>query len=154
MGQYPTARAAIPSNFPGVLKTPPDVGGYRDIDVILSAVALRETGSAAQAKAVLEAMLNRTQDRSFQAGDQLAGQAMILAALGRQDEAIATFERAAASGWRLLIDFDYFVRIGEYPFMAETARDPRFRKIVADIEADLARMREAVERRNSPPPPA
>ena len=144
MGQYPTARAAIPSNFPGVLQTPPDVGGYRDIDVILAATALRETGSAAQANAVLEAMLKRVQGQSFQAGDQIAGQAMILAALGRQDEAIAEFERASAAGWRMLIDFDYFVRVDQYPFMAETARDPRFRKIVAGIEADLARMRETV----------
>lgn len=153
MGQYLTARAAIPANFPGVLKTPPEIAGYRDIDVILAATALRETGSADQAKAALEAMLGQMEGRSFKAGDQLAGQAMILAALGRRDEAIATFERAAASGWRLLIDFDYFVRMDQYPFMAETVRDPRFRKIVADIEADLARMRGAVEKR-SPAPPA
>ncbi|MGZ8998979.1 MAG: hypothetical protein ACXW2T_09000, partial [Allosphingosinicella sp.] len=149
MGQYLTARAAIPSNFPGVLKTPPEVAGYRDIDVLLAATALRETGSAAQANIVLEAMLSHMRGRGFQAGDQLAGQGMILAALGRQDEAIATFERAAASGWRILIDFDYFVRIDQYPFMAETARDPRFRKVIAGIEADLARMRESVARQSS-----
>jgi len=152
MGEYLTARAAVPANFPGVLKTPPEVAGYREVDVILAATALRETGSAAQAKAALEAMLRQMEGRSFKAGDQLAGQAMILAALGRQDEAIATFERAAASGWRLLIDFDYFVRVDQYPFMAETARDPRFRKIVAGIETDLARMREAVEKRGVPEP--
>ncbi len=150
MGQYPTARAAIPANFPGVLKSPPDVADYRDVDILLTATALRETGAATQANNVLEAMLGRMRGRSFQSGDQLAGQAMILAALGRQDEAIATFERAAAAGWRMLIDFDYFVRVDQYPFMAETARDPRFRKIVAGIEADLARMRESVEKDGPP----
>lgn len=152
MGQYLTARAAVPANFPGVLKTPPEVAGYRDIDAILAATALRETGSGAQARIVLETMLSHMRGRGFQAGDQLAGQAMILAALGRRDEAIATFERAAASGWRMLIDFDYFVRVDQYPFMAETARDPRFRKIIAGIETDLARMRTNVEKQGKAAP--
>jgi TolB-like protein len=144
IGEYRAARAAIPATFPGVLKDPPDIAGYREMDVLLSATALQRTGSEAQARTILEAALHRVDGQPFLAADQLAVRAMLLAALGRRDEAIAAFERAARAGWRLRIDFDYFVPVEDYPFMAETARDPRFRKVAAQVDGDLARMREAV----------
>jgi tetratricopeptide (TPR) repeat protein len=146
MGEYGSARAAIPANFPGTLRDPPDIAGYREMDVLLAATALQRTGAPDKARQVLEALLGRIDGRGFQAADQLATRAMTLAALGRRDEAIAAFDRAAKGGWRMVIDFDYFARIGDYPFMADVARDPRFRQIMKRIEADLARMRDNVLR--------
>lgn len=144
IGQYASARAAIPANYPGLLKTPPEVAGYTAMDILLSATALQRTGGEAQAKAMLEALLARMNQASSQAADELVSRGMTLAALGRKDEAIAMFERAAAAGWRTPIEFDYFVRIDRYPFMADVAADPRFRKVMEGIEADVARMRENV----------
>jgi hypothetical protein len=145
LGEYRAARAAIPSTFPGLLNDPPEVAGYRELDVLLSATALQRTGAQDQATRMLEAALEQS-GQGLDAADRLVGRAMILAALDRTDESIAVFERAVAAGWRTPIDFDYFVRIEDYPFMAETARDPRFRKLMAGMEADLARMRETVLR--------
>jgi len=146
IGEYGAARAAIPANYPGLLKTPPDVAGYSAMDILLSATALQRTGGEAQARAMLEAQLARMNQASSQAADELVSRGMTLAALGRKDEAIAVFESAFAAGWRTPIEFDYFVRIDRYPFMADVAADPRFRKVMAEMEADLTRMRGNVAR--------
>ena len=114
------------------------------MDILLSATALQRTGGEAQARAILEALLARMSGASSQAADELVSRGMALAALGRKDEAIAAFQRAFAAGWRTPIEFDYFVRIDRYPFMAEVAADPRFRKVMTDMETDLARMRDNV----------
>ncbi|HEY5721642.1 MAG TPA: tetratricopeptide repeat protein [Allosphingosinicella sp.] len=154
IGEYGAARAAIPANYPGLMKTPPEVGGYRAIDILLSATAVQRSGGEAEAKAILEALLARMNAARSQAADDLVSRGMTLAALGRTDEAVAVFESAFAAGWRTPIEFDYFVRIDQFPFMAETARDPRFRKVMADMEADLARMRDNVVKwRESRRPP-
>jgi hypothetical protein len=60
------------------------------------------------------------------------------------DEAIAELRRAQEAGFRTLIDFEYFVRIEEYPFMAAVAADTRFQALVAEIEVDNRRMRDAL----------
>ena len=83
---------------------------------------LRRTGSEAQARQILERLLTRLDGIAHKGADQLAARGMALAALGRRDEAIQSFEQAAGAGWRLLIDFDYFVRVADDPFMAEVAR--------------------------------
>ena len=144
LGQFGAARAAIPANYPGLMKTPPEVGGYRAIDILFSATAVQRTGGEAQARAMLEALLERMNGESSQAADELVSRGMTLAALGRDDEAIQVFERAVGAGWRTPIEFDYFVRIDQLPFMEALARDPRFQKLMATMEADLARMRDNV----------
>ena len=64
--------------------------------------------------------------------------------LDQTDDAIAELQRAKADGYRTLIDFDYFVRIEDYPFMARVVSDPRFTALVAEIQADNQRMRDAL----------
>lgn len=149
LGEQQGARAALPRSFPGLLADPPDVAGYRETDAVVAAAVLQRTGGEAQARQILERLLVRLDGIEHKGPDQLAARGMALAALGRRDEAIAGFEQAARAGWRLLIDFDYFVPVTDYPFMAEVARDPRFQRLAAQIEADNARMRELYLRSRS-----
>lgn len=142
IGEQQAARATLPRSFPGLLADPPEVAGYRELDAVVTAAVLQRTGGEAQARTILERLLVRLDGIEHKGPDQLAARAMTLAALGRTDEAVAGFEAAQRAGWRLLIDFDYFVPVVDYPFMAEVARDPRFRRLAAEIQADNARMRE------------
>jgi hypothetical protein len=151
MGEFHGARAAMGRSFPGLLKDPPDIEGYRGMDAIIAASVLQRTGSPERAKQILEATLREMSKARFQAADQLALKGMVLAALGRNTESIAAFDAAAKAGWRSLIEFEYFVRLEDFSFMAEVARDPRFKRIVAGIEADNARMRENFLKVRRPP---
>lgn len=73
---------------------------------------------------------------------------MAFAFRGETDRAIAEFERARRAGWRLLVDFDYFTRIEDYPMMARIAKEPRFVALVRAIEVDNAAAR--ATRRRAP----
>lgn len=79
--------------------------------------------------------------------DSLLLRTQAFALMGRVDEAIAELQRAEAQGYRNLVDIDYFVRLDEYPFMAQVARDGRFKALVARIETDLERMRNLLRSR-------
>lgn len=142
IGEYHASRAAMPANFPGLFEDPPALAGYRDIDATISAWSLMRSGEAAKGRAILEGVLRRLTAAGSKAPDQLVLKGMALSALGRTGEAVSAFEAAYRAGWRTPIEFDYFVRITDYPFMAETARDQRFRKVLAAIEADNGVMRE------------
>ena len=48
------------------------------------------------------------------------------------------------SGFRTLIDLDYFQRLEDYPFMEGLRREARFQQLLARIRADNRRMREAL----------
>ena len=75
--------------------------------------------------------------------------ALAFAILDRTDDAISELRRATDDGYRTLYDFDYFVRLEDYPFMAQVVADPRFQAIVAEIEADNRRMRDALVARRA-----
>lgn len=147
--EYNGARAALPANFMALLKEPPELSGYRETDIVISAWILRKTGAEDRARLILEKLVQRLDANERLAADGLAFKGMALAALGRKDAAIAAFEQAAKAGWRMPIDFEYFIPVRDYPFMAELARDPRFVRIVAGVQADNRRMRDAYLRGRS-----
>lgn len=154
IGEHQAARAALPRSFPGLLADPPEVAGYRELDVVVTAAVLQRTGGEAQAQRMLDRLLVRLDGIEHKGPDQLAARGMALATLGRRDEAIQSFEAAARAGWRLLIDFDYFIPVADYPFMADVARDPRYQRIVAGIAADNRRMRDQYLRTRTARPAA
>ncbi|MDT9599611.1 tetratricopeptide repeat protein [Sphingosinicella rhizophila] len=141
MQEYHTARALLPANFTGVLKTPPELAGYRETDIIVSAAVLQQTRAPEQGRQVLELLLKRMDANPLPTAETLSFKGMAHAALGDKERAIDAFAQAYRAGWRMLIDFEYFIPVRDYPFMAEVVRDPRFQKIAAAIEADNRRMR-------------
>jgi hypothetical protein len=106
----------------------------------------RETGWPEQAQIIARAVTARhpSQPHEYVPVDVSVLRAFAFAVLDQTDDAIAELQRARDDGYRTLIDFDYFVRIEDYPFMARVVSDPRFTALVADIEADNQRMRNAL----------
>jgi hypothetical protein len=132
--------------MPGLLNDPPVTRDYDPIDTILAAYALRETGSPAQAEKIAHAILadRPSPANEFVPVETLWSRALAFAILDRVGDAIVELRRATALGYRTLIDFDYFVRLEDYPFMSAVAADPRFHALVAEIEKDNRHMRDAL----------
>ena len=118
------------------------------MDALLIAEGLRLSGKPEQAEGMIEALLRRFESASgeYVSNDVLVARAFALAFLGRTDAAIDDLSRAAAQGYRMLVDFEYFLRPEDYPFMRDVVQDSRYVALVAMIEADNARMREALRR--------
>ena len=90
------------------------------IESLLAAQALRLTGKDADARQ-LEEQLLRQFDASpgeFVPNDVRWIKALAHAAVGQRDAAIAELEAATAQGFRTLFDFEYFVRLDEFPLTA------------------------------------
>ena len=64
-----------------------------------------------------------------------------LALLGRRDEALARLREAVDAGWRSTWPRHGW-NLADDPYLTELRDDARFRAIVAEIDADIARMRE------------
>jgi hypothetical protein len=60
------------------------------------------------------------------------------------------YSHGAQACWRQPIEFDYFVRIERYPFMAAVVRDPRYAALMKSVKEDLGRMRARLRARDGP----
>jgi tetratricopeptide (TPR) repeat protein len=150
VGDVGGARALLPMQMPGVFMDPPNIAGTHDVDLAIAAQILRQTGSAARADALLVARLSANSQQARQSKDPqiLAGRGYVLAAANRTNDALDTFERAFAAGWRLPIEFDYFVRSEDFPFMSAVAATPRWKLLMTTLEKDMAIMRDRVKANN------
>ncbi|MFO1428422.1 MAG: tetratricopeptide repeat protein [Steroidobacteraceae bacterium] len=137
------ARQHLDGLAPGLLAYPPAIEDHQPVDTLLAAEVLRMAGRRDQAERVAETFLRRHEvpPGDHQSVESMRTRAMALAILGHDDAAIAELERARAAGWRMLVDFDYFTRIDDYPMMSGVAKEPRFRALVRAVEADNAQLR-------------
>jgi TolB-like protein len=106
------------------------------------AYALQKVGDQQRAKQILDAYLEYIADRS-RLGIKGYGiaDAESLALLGRRDDALRRLREAIDAGWRT--DWPrYGWHLADDPYLAELQNDPRFRAMVAETDADIARMRE------------
>jgi TolB-like protein/Tfp pilus assembly protein PilF len=142
----PAARASLSDAVPGLLETPPATEQYDALDALVAAYALRESGWPEQATQIARDVLasHESPPHEFVPVETTWLRALAFAVLDQTDDAIAELRRATDDGYRTLYDFDYFVRLDDYPFMAHVAADPRFQAIVTEIEADNRRMRDAL----------
>jgi hypothetical protein len=69
------------------------------------------------------------------------GDVEALALLGRRDEALAHLREAVDAGWRSTWRRNGW-HLADNPYVAGLREDARFRAIVAEVDADIARMRE------------
>jgi TolB-like protein/Tfp pilus assembly protein PilF len=146
-----TARALLPKAVPGLLEDPPATGDYAALDALIVGYVLRQTGSADQAEKIARAILadRPAPTTEYVSNDRLWIRAVAFALLNEVDNAIAELRRATDHGFRTLIDFEYFVRLEDYPFMSPVVADPRFKRIAAGIDADNRRMRDALRARRA-----
>ena len=145
------ARGALSDAVPGLLETPPATEQYDTLDALVSAYALRESGWPEQAAQIARDILasHESPPHEFVPVETTWQRALAFAVLDQTDDAIAELRRATDDGYRTLYDFDYFVRLEDYPFMAHVVADQRFQAIVAEIEADNRRMRDALVARRA-----
>ena len=61
---------------------------------------------------------------------------------GRRDEALARLREAVDAGWRIDLAATRLDTSPNDPYLAGLRNDARFRAIVAELDADIARMRE------------
>jgi tetratricopeptide (TPR) repeat protein len=122
------------------------------VDALLIGDALRLTGKTDRANRMVEQLLRRyeTSPNEYVPNDVRLVRAFALASLGNTDAALDELARATEQGYRTLVDFEYFLRPEDYPFMRDVVEDARYLALVATIEAQGARMRdEIVTRRRS-----
>ena len=107
------------------------------------AYVLRELGDRGRAAKVLDAYLIYVASRprlgflGFGIGDVEA-----LALSGKRDEALARLREAVDAGWRSPSPGLGGWTLAEDPYLDSLRDDVRFRAIVAEVDADIARMRE------------
>jgi tetratricopeptide (TPR) repeat protein len=143
----PSAQNAMLATRSGELRAePPDLGRFTPIDALLYASALSNTGDLAAARRVALQVLR---DHSpgpgeFDPPSHRWIRMAAAASAGDVDRAVAELQAAEKAGFRALVDIDYFMRLTDYPFMTGVSADPRFKAVIARIEADNRRMREAL----------
>jgi TolB-like protein len=103
---------------------------------------LQNLGDRERATQILDAYLDYIEDRP-RLGIKGYGIADVeaLALLGRRDEALARLREAIDAGWRTSWP-RYGWHLADDPYLAGLRSDPRFGAMVAETEADIARMRE------------
>jgi hypothetical protein len=111
---------------------------------LFGAELLLREGRTPEATQLLESLLARHEppEQGYDPVEDKLIRAKALGFLGRDDAALEELRAAYLQGYRLLWDFDYFQRLEGMAAFAALRDDPRFRAIIADIEADNRAMRD------------
>lgn len=135
----------------------PDVFGPNpeitsELDVPLGvAHALNGVGLKDQAKRILDRVIAATQSSEGERATPTSRvrRAQAYAELGDRGRALAELRQAVAEGFRSVVDFQDFVRLEDNLNFSAMRDDPQFRAIIAQIDAENAKMRAKVlARRN------
>lgn len=118
------------------------------MDVLLAAEALRMVAQSERADRMVEDLLKEfdSSPGEYVPNEVLWNRALALGALGRTEESLDALERAVAQGFRTLVDFEYFLRLEDYPFTQRVTQSPRYAVLVNQIQEENRRMRENVRR--------
>ncbi|MBS0411722.1 MAG: tetratricopeptide repeat protein [Proteobacteria bacterium] len=143
VGDYERARAMALKVNPGLYGPDPQVDGSLAFDAVLAAQISDQLGDHAQAKRILTRLLAATAPKPQLrlSNERRLSRILAYGVLGDKDSAVRELQAAQASGYRTLFDINAWVRIDRYPMAASVRADPRFQAILAQIDADNARMR-------------
>jgi TolB-like protein len=106
--------------------------------------AYRHTGQEAKATQLLESAARRCEE--LRSAGRLQDSLVIHRCAetellrGNRERALAGIEQAVAAGWR-----DYYMRIAD-PYWTAVQDEPRFRRLMEQVRADIARQRAVVEK--------
>jgi len=141
-GKFPASRGYLERMCPQLLGPTPGFDTFGFCNASAYAFVLQRLGDRQRAERVLDAYLKYIADRprlglkGFGIADVEA-----LALLGRRDEALKRLREAVDAGWRTTWPRHGW-HLAEDPYLTGLRDDPRFRAIVAEVDADIARMRE------------
>jgi TolB-like protein/tetratricopeptide (TPR) repeat protein len=137
-GDLPRARRQLRLLEPAALAPDADVSRLAPGTVLLAANLLDRESRSSDAARLLERFLARL-DRGpgrYDPVEHKVWRVHALAQLGRIDEALAQLAAARRQGYRMLHDFDNFLRLERYPTMAQLRQDRRFQAALEAIESD------------------
>ena len=144
--KFAEARGWLERLCPQMLDTTPRFDDWGFCKGAGYAYVLRGLGDRERSAKVLDAYLNYVAGRprhgflGFGIGDVEA-----LSLLGKRDEALARLREAVDGGWRTSGPRSRWNLI-EDPYLQSLHDDARFRAIVAEVDEDIARMRERAEK--------
>jgi tetratricopeptide (TPR) repeat protein len=143
LGDIETARRELEAFEPALL-TSLDASRVQPEAALFGAELLLREGRTPEATQLLESLLARHEppEQGYDPVEDKLIRAKALGFLGRDDAALEELRAAFLQGYRLLWDFDYFQRLDGMAAFAALRDDPRFRAIIADIEADNRAMRD------------
>ena len=140
-GKYAESRAHMERLCPPLLEPVPRFDDFGFCNAAGYGFVLQRLGDRARAERVLDAYLKYIQShprlgiKGYGIGDVES-----LALLGRKDEALARLREAVDAGWRSTWPRHGW-NLANDPYLENLRNDARFREIVAETDADLARMR-------------
>jgi TolB-like protein/Tfp pilus assembly protein PilF len=145
-GDFEAARRIGPEATPDLFTLDPRVDPAFAYEAAQAAAVFDRLGDHGQAQRILSQLLAVTQPKPGvpQPSRLAIARVQALAELGDKDGALRELRGMIDRGYRNLWDIDLFIRLERYPQMAGLRDDPRFKAMIAEIEADNARMREAV----------
>jgi TolB-like protein/Tfp pilus assembly protein PilF len=141
-GKFAVSRRHLERLCPRLLDPTPGFDTFGFCNASAYAFVLQRLGNREQAERILDAYLEYIADRprlglkGFRIADVEA-----LALLGRGDEALARLREAVDAGWRTTWP-EHGWHLADDPYLTGLRDDTRFRAIVAEVDADIARMRE------------
>ncbi len=122
----------------------PALGDFTPLDALMFAEALKHNGEPVQAARIARTLLVRNEagPTEYDPPRQRWARFLAAASLGDNARALRELESAEQSGFRMLVDDDYLMRLEDYPFVKPLAHDPRFVAVVRRIEADNRKQRD------------
>jgi TolB-like protein/Tfp pilus assembly protein PilF len=141
-GKFADSRTHLERLCPPMAEPVPRFDDFGFCDAPGYAFVLRRVGDPESADRVLHAYLKYIQSRTrLGVKGYHIGDVESLALLGRKDEALARLRTAVDAGWRSTWSRHGW-SLAEDPFLVSLRDDARFRALVAETDADIARMRE------------
>jgi TolB-like protein/Tfp pilus assembly protein PilF len=156
-GDFEFARNQLLIISPELFEPDPKVSASLSSDAVGAAWIIEQTGDKGQSRRILEALLRVTEPRPgvWQSHPRRIARVKAFAMLGDNERALVELRAAIDSGYRTLYDLDLFLRLDAYPMVAPLRSDPRFKAMLREVDADVARMRaELLARRRGAPPAA
>jgi tetratricopeptide (TPR) repeat protein len=140
-GDLGKAHTALGQVSPELFLPEPKVG---DLDTALYAAhALNAVGDRAQARRILDRVLQITggQTGAYRPNSWRIAAVRAHAELGDNEAALRELRAAVQAGWRTPFRLDDFTWLDRNPNTASLQDDPRFKALMAEVRADLARQR-------------
>ncbi|MFC3079543.1 tetratricopeptide repeat protein [Phenylobacterium terrae] len=150
------AREQLLIIHPELFEPEPQVSPSAANEVVAAAFVIAQLGDKGQSRRILEEVLRVTEPSPgrWQAHARRIARMKAFAMLGDNERALAELRAAIDAGYRTLYDMDIFLRLDAYPMLAPLRSDPRFQAMIREIEADVAKKREALLARRRGTPPA
>lgn len=143
-GDYDPARQVLLQVSPEMLEPNPTVDRRLAPQAVIAGLICDKLGDHGQARRILQSMLAQTTPKPTTSPELRVERARAFAVLGDKEQALKELRAAIDSGYRQVVGFQYFLRLDRDPALEALRAEPRFKAMIAEIEADNARMRQAL----------